>query len=604
MPAAAAPAIAFDRSNDARRFLLIGRLRHSATVAQARDEVARVQARLDPPTVRRQREPVRVVSVRERVVESVRPVLVAFAAAAGIVLLIACANVATILVGRTLGRRRELAVRRALGASPRQLFASILSESFLISLAGGALGVAIAVIAVRVFARWAAGIIPRLGDIHLDWAALGFTVATTMVAALLSAVPAVRTLHRASAPSLRLGGWASSPLDRRSRGALIIVQIALAVVLLTGGALLARTIVGLLRGELGISAPGTIVTQLLLTTGPSFSAGDRAPLLDDVLRRVRSLPGVTAAGAGSNLPPDNASIEVRVTLAGEAGDRAHRLSMGSATPGYLPAIGARLLEGRDFRDGDDGAGHLFTVISESAARALLPGAPAVGRQLPFSLPGLRDRGRPTVIGIVRDIKYLGLESPAGPAIYAMWSHFPAGRTFLAVRTQEPAAKMASSLRGILRERDPRIPLMPVRTLEEVVERSVSDRRLRALLGGSVALLAFAVAMVGLSGSLMRIVSERREELAIRAALGASPARAVRTIVREGILLAGIGVAVGCVAALAMGRALSSLLHGVSPHDPATLAAVAAFVGAVSLLASYIPARRAARVDPLLLLRSE
>ena len=186
----------------------------------------------------------------------------------------------------------------------------------------------------------------------------------------------------------------------------------------------------------------------------------------------------------------------------------------------------------------------------------------------------------------------------------MWDHLPAGQPFLAVRTSATPASLAPALRTILRSVDPRMPLMPVRTLDEVVQRSVADERLRALLGGSVALLAFAVAMVGLAGSLTRIVFERRQELAIRAALGATPARSVRTIMDEGVALAAIGVSIGVGGALAVGRALRTLLHGVSPYDPVTLIAVVMLVTVVSLLSCYLPARRAARVDPLTLLRNE
>jgi ABC-type antimicrobial peptide transport system permease subunit len=207
-----------------------------------------------------------------------------------------------------------------------------------------------------------------------------------------------------------------------------------------------------------------------------------------------------------------------------------------------------------------------------------------------------------VIGVVGDIKYAGLAAQAGPAVYVLWKDLPAGQTYLAVRTAGSVVALAPSLRAIVRELDPRMPLLPVRSLDEVVQRSVSDRRLNALLGGSVALLAFAVAMVGLAGSLMRVVSERRQELAIRAALGATPAHAVRSIVGEGAVLAAIGVAIGCGGALAVGRALRSLLHGVTPHDPATLATVCLFVAVASLIACYVPARRAARIDPLALLR--
>ena len=604
MPARAAPAIVFDRSTDARRFRLVGRLRPGASVAQARDEAARVRAQLDTDARPRENAPVTVSRIDERLVGPIRPVLMAFTIAAAIVLLIACANVATILVGRTLGRQRELAVRRALGASPRQLIASILSEAVTITLAGTLLGIAVALTAVRLVERWAAGVVPRLGDIRIDWTVLTFACLVTAVASLLSALPACRAARRAT-PALRTTGAGATRLDRRTRASLIVIQIAAAVVLLAGGGLLTRTIVGLLRVDLGVASQGTVVTTLMLTDTTSFSASDRGPVLQDVLRRTRALPGVTAAGAGSTMPPENASIELRVTLVGNQGRQSHSLSYAAATPGYLPAIGARLLQGRDFADGDETRDRPVAILSESAARALMGTGDPIGRELPIGLVGrLRTRGRATVIGVVSDIRYRGLDASAGPSIYVLWNDHPAGQPFLAVRTSATAASLAPALRTILRDVDPRMPLMPVRTLDEVVQRSVADERLRALLGGSVALLAFAVAMVGLAGSLTRIVFERRQELAIRAALGATPARSVRTIMNEGVALAGIGVSIGVGGALAVGRALRTLLHGVSPYDPVTLVAVVLLVTLVSLLACYLPARRAARVDPLVLLRAD
>jgi putative ABC transport system permease protein len=611
MPVAASHAMTLG-SSDTRRFRIFGRLKPGVTRAAVVEAATRTAADLDPNNRRRDKGPVKVESLPDALVGSARPVLLAFTAAGVIVLLIASANVASILIGRTLARQRELAVRRALGASPGRLLASVISESLLISFAGAALGVGIAVASVRLVARWAAGIIPRLAEIGIDWIVLLFATTVAIVAALLAAVPAFRSL-RAGSTNLRVQTMGSRPADRRIRGALVVVQIALAVVLLAGGALLTRTIVGLLRADIGVATGSTAVSQILLTQTASYSAGDREPALREILRRVRELPGVTTAGAGSTLPPENAAIEITVNVSFTRGreGNVYRFAASAVTPGYLPAIGARLLEGRDFTDADERSDRLLVIVSEGAAKALNPigSGVAVGREFPMALPGpLRGRGRPIVIGVVSDIKYWGLEAQPGPAFYVQWHDLPAGQTFLAVRSDRSATALAASLppslRSIIRDADPRMPVMPVKTLDDVIQTSVADRRLRAMLGGAVSMLAFAVAMVGLAGSLMRVVFERRQELAIRAALGATPGRTVRAIVGEGALMALIGVIVGIGGALAAGRGLRALLHGVSPHDPATLAGVAVLVAAVSLLACYLPARRAAGIDPLTLLRSE
>ena len=280
------------------------------------------------------------------------------------------------------------------------------------------------------------------------------------------------------------------------------------------------------------------------------------------------------------------------------------ISLASVTAGYLEALGTRLVRGRRFDSADEQRGDLVVVLSESAARVLLPDLDPIGRQLPIDLPGMRGRGRATVLGVVSDVKYSGLETAPGPAVYVLWKELPAGQLYLAVRSRGDALAAVPLLRGVLRDVDPRMPLMPIRPLGEVVEESIAGRRLRALLGGSVALLAFAIALVGLAGGLGRMVWERRHELAIRAALGATPARAIRTVIAEGAIITAAGIAVGTVATLAAGVLLRSLVFGVSAHDPGTLCAVAVFVGVTALLVCYLPARRAAATNPLDVLREE
>jgi len=598
IPAQAAPAIAFDRSADARRFNVVGRLKPQAGLAQVAGEAARTHHTLDPVRRREERPPIKVTMVRDQLLAPARPVLIACAAAAMFVLVIAAANIAAILVSRTLARRQELAIRRAVGAPVSRLAAGVLAESVLVNAGGAVAGSVLAIAAVPAFARAAAGLVPRLQEIHVDWKMFALAVLFATVSSVLAVLPAFRSLL-AAPPMLRTVSGA----ERSSvRGALTMIQIALAVILLAGGGLLTRTILALLGADIGASR-SAIVSQLMLTRTLSFDAAERGPALQEMLRRIRSLPGVTAAGCGSNLPPSSDMIDMTIRLIDGRGDRRFELSLASVTPGYLPAIGARLLHGRDFTADDDTRAEPVVVISAAAARALFDGE-AVGRQMPADVPGLRGRQHPTVIGVVSDVRYSGLEIDARPAIYVPWSALPAGHPFLVIASSTGVASLAPAVLMILRDVDPRMPLQPVRTLDEVVSQSVADRRLRALLGGSVALLAFSVAIVGLLGSLTRAVTERRRELAIRAALGATPAQIVRTIVQLGVLVAGVGLAIGIAGAMIAGQLLRPLLHGVDPQDPATLVSVALVVAAASLAACYVPARRAARVDPLALLRAE
>ncbi len=387
---------------------------------------------------------------------------------------------------------------------------------------------------------------------------------------------------------------------------LAVSQIALAVLLLSAGALLTRTIVRLLQADIGVEPRGVIVSQWILTSTIRFDALDQQRAIDRALDRVRGIPGVVAAGAGSSLPPDNAVITLSARLVGPTGTRhIPGMSLTSVTPGYLEALGVRLLKGRSFDDADNRRGDLVTVLSESAARALLPGVDPIGKPLPIDLPaGMRTRGRATVLGVVSDVKYSGLESVAGPGVYVLWKELPAGHIYLAARSRGDALAAAPLLRAGLHDVDPDIPLMPIRRLDEVMQRSVADRRLRALLGGSVGLLAVAIALVGVAGGLARMVTERRRELAIRAALGATPARALRSVLSDGAIVTACGIGAGVLMTLAGGRMIQSLLFGVSPHDPATLTAVAIAVGAAALLACYLPARRAAATNPMELMRDE
>lgn len=603
IPARVAPAIAFDRSSDERRFRLLGRLKRGVSFAQAREDVLRARQRLEPDFKGLSPATTRVDSLYDALVGPVRPVLLAFAASAAIVLLIACANIATILIGRTVARRRELAVRSALGASRSQLFVTIVAESMLITLAGAALGTGLAVGAVRGIGAWAAGILPRLADVRVDWSVLGFAFVVAALASVVAAAPALRSIARVTITARP--GVGDTPVGVRVRTLLAVSQIALAVLLLSAGGLLARTIVGLLRADIGVEPHGVVVSQLMLADSMGFGAIGRQAWMENVLQHVRAIPGAVAAGAGSTLPPDNAPIVVTARfVTGIKVTETPEISLASVTPGYLEALGARLLQGRYFDEADEHHGDLVTVLSESAARALMPDVNPVGRPLPIELPGMRGRGRATVLGVVANVKYSGLESAPGPAIYVLWKEMPAAQLYLALRTHGEALAAAPTLRAVLREVDPRMPVMPIRRLDDVVQRSVADRRLRALLASSVALLAFAIALVGLAGGLGRMVSERRHELAIRAALGATPARALRTVMTDGAMMTAGGVAVGTLATIGAGGVLRSLVFGISPHDPATLALVGGFVAVSSLLVCYLPARRAAIADPLDALRDE
>ena len=603
IPSRNARPILFDRSPDARRFRFAGWLRPGVSAAVATDEVERVRRSLHPDaSVREERTPL-VEQAYAAVTRGVRSTVLVFAGAAGMLWIVTCANLAAILMGRTIARRRELAVCDALGAGVWRRTVSLLSESVLITLAGGVLGVLLAWAATAGTLAWTRELIPRPGEIRLDTAPLAFAAVSSAVLAMIATVLALPALRR-RAWSLNGRHGGATAHDRRLRGSLLVLQVALVVVLVSSGALLLRTLTGLMRTDLGLEGRNTLVSELVLTPVTTYDAAERWTVLQELLERVRTLPGVRFAGAGSSLPPDHAQIEISVRFTSAQGEESHAFSAAVVTPGYLEAIGARLIQGRYFERSDI-ARAPSVILSESAAKAVMEGPNIAGRELPFSLPVVSDRRRPTVIGVVKDIRYSGLEAQPDAAVYALWNLAPMGQGFLAIQTSgAETSQTVAAIRTQMRELDPALPHMPMRTFDEVVARSVGVRRVAALLGALLALLAFGVALIGLAGNVLRSVEERRRELAIRAALGATPAGVVRLVASHIVSLSAAGLALGIVGALATARTLRALVEGVRPYDSPTLIAVGVFVILASLLASYLPARRAGRIDPAEALKAE
>jgi len=324
----------------------------------------------------------------------------------------------------------------------------------------------------------------------------------------------------------------------------------------------------------------------------------------DVTERVRRLPGVEAAGVGSALPPRVAPLMMGVRVKTERSDEFQAITLASVTPGYLQAIGARLVRGRLFQEADLDMGRSVALLSESAAKHLSPSKDAIGRPLVFPLPPVvagRNR-KPEVIGIVGDIKYAGLDSKSLATVYVLWADLPAGLGHLVVRGAGDAAALAPSVQRAVREADPALPVPEVKTLDDEILDSIRDRRLRLFPALGFAILALSVALLGLSASMSRAVAERRRELAIRGALGATPGRTLRMILEEAAVVTGLGVAVGLGAAAALSRTLTQFVYGVTPYDPATFASVALLVTVGATAVSYVAARRTLRINPLELLR--
>ena len=594
---------------DARDYTLVARLSDGKSIAAARTTALAI-VRQSAPEAQRANWQARVTTLREELLGSARPVLLAFAGASCLVLIIACANVSMMLINLAVARTREFAVRLALGASRVRLLRTLVLETTLIVAAGGSLGWWFARTATAVLDRQTGLNLPRLATATDDTATAAGALAVALVVVLVcSAAPALSIGQARLATALRVGASTGSPGSRRFRGALVVAQLAIAIVLLVGAGLLGKTMWILSRTNIGLDVSRRVVT-MAVPVGQSVGGGDaasRIALADRILVDVRRLPGVEAAGIGSNLPPAASQIlfTVRVTTSTDDRDVTRKFDLVSATEGYLDALGARLVQGRLFTPAD-AANHLpVVVISESAMEHLALTGEVVGRELNMSLPSASGkRVRPRVVGVIKDIRYTGLDAPANGAFYVPWGQIPTVRAHIVARTGADGRALAATLLPVIRSIDPSLPLNGPRMLDEVVDRALAPRTARFGLVGVYAVASILLALVGLSGALMRSVVERQKDLAVRAALGASPDRLVAIVLRQGVRLAVIGSAAGVLAAVVAARAASSIMFGVTPYDPATYAAVLLSVFAIALGACYLPARRAAAADPIVLLRSD
>ncbi len=601
----AVPGITIFGSADQRPFRVIGRLAPGVSLAQARDEVSRVVADIDRvATPKLKGRQAAIVPLQERLREDARPTVVPFIAGAILVLLIACANVSGLLVGRSVAREREFAVRRAIGGGVADVLQASLAEAVIIALAGWALGLWIAHLVIRVFESAAAGAIRNLEAVRVDIPVILVSLVLALAVAVLSGgAPALRALRADPNSALKQTSERTGRGGRAVRGALVAAQIALTVVLLVAAGLLMRTVVRLVSGERGFEPRNGLAMRLMLTQTIRFEAAERAPFINRLVSDVRQLPGVIAAGVGSDLPPRQTQISMTIRIVSENRDEAFNLSYAAATPGFLEALGVQLVRGRLFEERDRTASPPSAVITETAARMMFRDREALDHEWPAPLPGPAGRrDKPRVIGIVRDIKFGGLDRAAPATLFAPWEKLAPGNAQLVVRTAGRPGALAPALRRAVRQIDPSLPLTAPQTLDEVINGSIADRRLRLQLAAVFAALALALASIALWGAVAQNVLDRRHELAVRVAMGATRGAAVRLMLRGGLALIVPGILAGAAGAAIAARALGHLLHGVSAADPATFAAAGVLATAVSLLACYLPARRAARVSPAELLR--
>jgi predicted permease len=540
-----------------------------------------------------------VVPLREIIVGDIGTTLVMLLVAVGLVLLIACANVGNLLFTRALGRRKEVAIRSALGAGRARVFQQLLTDALVLALAAGAAGLLLAEIAVRASATLLADQVPRADEISIDVRVLAFVFAASLLTGILAGViPALRVGRTPLTDALKEGGRGEGAVGIRTRRLLVVGEVALSVMLLMGAAVMARSLLALRTVDAGFDASNVLTMIVSLPEERYATPAQRAAFFDAAVERMAALPGVVAAGAIDNVPLTGGSIQPIVVEG-----RPELLPRDQPTvqvrqimPGYLKTMRIPIQRGRDIAAGDGPV----MIVSRSAAKLLWGGADPLAQRV--TLPLLSRTELRTVVGIAGDVKQDSLSDAAPPTVYWYARDRDWGGLTLVVRTAGDAAAVVGATRGVVRALDPEQPVQNVRTMDELRDELLTSQRFSALLLVAFAATALVLASVGIYSVLSYIVRGRSREIGIRAALGAQAGDVLRLVLREGMTPALIGIALGAAGALAVSASLESLVFGVSASDPLMLAVVAVTLALVALLASVVPAWRASRLNPLTTLR--
>jgi predicted permease len=582
---------------------VIARLKPRVSIAQADAELAAISARLERAFPKDNAGwGATAVPLQDVIVGDIRTSLLMLFGAVTLVLLIACANVGNLLFTRAVVRRKELAIRAALGAGRGRVFRQLVVEAVVLALAGGAAGLLLADASLSAATALFPAQLPRSEEIRLDGSVLLFAAGASVLTGILAgAVPAYRAGRPDLTESLKEGGRTDAAVGLRTRRALIVCEVALSLVLLTGAGVMLRSLLALANVDPGFDPRNVLTMRVSLPETRYRTPAHISGFYDSALQRIRALPGVEAAGAIDDLPLQGGSVQP-VVLEGRPEllpSEQPTVEVRKITPGYLRAMNIPLLQGRDVSDSDVDV----LLVSRGAARLLWGGQDPVGRRV--TLPLQSRTVLKQVIGIVGDVKQGELSAAAAPTVYEYTSSKErAWRGLsLAIRTSVPPASLAQAASGVIRGLDPEQPVEDVRTLQELVGEGLTSQRFSAQLLGLFAAVALALASVGIYSVLSYIVSGRSREIGIRAALGAQTSDVLRLIVREGMTPVAIGIGAGVAASLASAAVLERLVFGVSASDPVTLAAAAATLALVALLASLLPAWRAARVNPLEALRA-
>jgi predicted permease len=597
-------------------FYAVGRLAPGATVQSANDELRQLIARMTQDGIYTKEFAFGafVISAPDEVAGKLRTALLVLLGAVGFVLLIACANVANLLLVRAEERRREVSVRAALGASRGRLIRQFLTENLLLSVTGGALGLLLAFLGVRTLVALAPASLPRFPEVAVDAPVLMFTaMLAVLTAVLFGLLPALQGSRAELQETLKESGRANTSSARRTRvrQMLVVSQVALAVVLVTGAGLMLKSFTRLLGIDPGFDARGVLTMRLSAPAAFYPQPGDVNSFYDRLLTEVRRLPGVQHAGMVRVLPIDMEIGDSGVQVDGyvnEQGAIYNPADWQAASDGYFEAMGMKLVAGRFFTPSDRFESEQVIIINESFVKKYFAGGDALDKRVRFafgdSVPWQR------VVGVVRNVRHNGLTGEVKATFYRPQQQWPvstgaAARSMsLVVRSAGDPNGLIAPIRGAITRIDPRLPLSRVQTLEHVVANALAQPRFTMVLLVVFGALALTLALVGIYGVISYVVTQRRQEMGIRMALGAEPRTVVWLALRSGVFQTACGLTLGVIAAALLTRSMSGLLFETGTHDPATYALVTVLGLAATTLASWIPARRAARADPLSSLRSE
>jgi len=589
-------------------FAVVARLKPEIPIERAQSEMNTISKRLE------QQYPVDdtgwgaiVVPLQDDIVGDSKTALLVLLGAVGFVMLIASANLANLLLAKTAGRSKEIAVRTAIGASRRRVVQQILCETMLLGVLSGAVGLLLAQLSMAAIVDYITGTVPRTSEIHLDARVLLFTLGVSLVAGVIAGLAPAWRLTRPNIQSTLNQGLtrtATGSHDRRLRNGLVVSEVALALVLLVGAGLLIRT-VGTLRAiDPGFDQQNVLAVVLAPPNAKYPTPGDRFRFTRQLVERLHALPGVQRASAIDSLPMTGGSTQP-VAIEGRAEtvmSKQPEVAVRRIMPGYVRTTGMRLIAGRDFSDADTADSQPVAVISEAMARQFWPNQNPLGRRLTLTFrPGVVRE----VVGVVSDVKIRGLDvAEPVSTLYTPFSQSQIGLISLVVRTSVPPRTLVTSLGAAVHDIDRDLPLIRVATMDEVVGRSMSQQQFAMELLGAFAALALMLAAIGIYSVLSWTVRQRVREIGIRRALGAPTQDVLRMVVIEGLKPTLLGVAIGLVSALALGRLMNALVFGVTPHDVATLSSVSLILTLCALMATLLPAYRATRVDPVIALRDE